>query len=134
MVSTDLFFFCFSSILISYIIDPCPGLDKSWAITLSLCRYVWSWRRKLLLCVYFFGVNPSHVLSSSISLFQEMSIELSLEDVKTVALHYGFELEVSCQFWIMFFFYLYINFDYVLTPESLQTEKLNHWDNIYYES
>lgn len=32
-----------------------------------------------------------------------MSIELSLEDVKKVAFHYGFELEVILTFQIMFF-------------------------------
>lgn len=32
---------------------------------------------------------------SPFPLLQEMSIELSLEDVKRVALHYGFEFEVN---------------------------------------
>lgn len=33
---------------------------------------------------------------------QEMSIELSLEDVKKVAFHYGFELEVSLFIYLFF--------------------------------
>lgn len=39
-----------------------------------------------------FDVGKSLHFDSS---FQEMSVELSLEDVKKVAFHYGFELEVT---------------------------------------
>ena len=38
-----------------------------------------------------FDAERKHFDSS----FQEMSVELSLEDVKKVAFHYGFELEVT---------------------------------------
>ena len=37
----------------------------------------------------------SNILSKCFCFGQEMSIELSLEDVKKVALHYGFQFEVN---------------------------------------
>lgn len=41
-----------------------------------------------------FLIETFPLLKAAINLIQEMSIELSLEDVKKVAFHYGFVMEV----------------------------------------
>lgn len=40
------------------------------------------------------GDTDAMISLSCLCNFQEMSVELGLEDVKKVALHYGFQLEV----------------------------------------